>query len=217
MIEHFEAAHRVLRDRVPSDDLVSIEDSPNVIYAIWPDGRLAYTNRAFREFAEVNGAASLLSTWGVGRNVFDAMSGQVAEFYREHWAAVLASGEPGQHTYECSSREEFRLFHMTSHPLPGGLGLVLVVNSLAHVRAHDRVARQAIEVRYRDADGLILQCANCRRVRDTESQGAWHWIPDWVSKPPDLTSHGICSICIGVYYSPRFLGHDTARKATRKR
>jgi hypothetical protein len=106
-IEHFEAAHRVLRDRVSSDDLVSIEDSPNVIYAIWPDGRLAYTNRAFREFAEVNGAASLPATWGVGRNVFDAMSGQVAELYRAHWADVLGRGEPGQHTYECSSRDEF--------------------------------------------------------------------------------------------------------------
>ena len=203
-IQHFEAAHRVLRARVPAADLVSIEDSPNVVYAIRADGRLAYTNRAYDEFAEANGAASFPATWGLGRNVFEAMSDEMATFYRSHWDRVIARGEPGDHTYECSSRDEFRLFHMTSHPLPGELGLVLVVNSLTQVRGHDRVEWSAVESRYRDADGLILQCANCRRVRAMGSDGAWHWVPEWVSQPPDLTSHGICSVCVGAYYSPHF-------------
>lgn len=201
-LHQFEVAHHALRDHVSPDDLVSVEDSPNVSYIIWPDGRLAYTNRAFRDFATANGAASLPSAWGVGRNVFDAMHGEVAAFYRGFWARVAEDGQPGEHTYECSSASEFRLFHMITFPLPGDLGLLLVVNSLAYSGPHERIAWDEVEPRYRDQHGLILQCANCRRVRSVEEPRAWHWIPGWVRRPPPDTSHGICSVCVGAYYSP---------------
>ncbi|MGE3856662.1 MAG: hypothetical protein AB7G21_06880 [Dehalococcoidia bacterium] len=201
-LHEFEVAHRALRDRVSDGDLVSIEDSPNVAYVIWPDGRLAYTNRAFRAFAEENGASALPTAWGLGRSVFDAMRGEIAAFYREHWSGIAKSGPPWEHTYECSSADEFRLFHMITFPLPGDLGLLLVVNSLAYAGPHSRPESRAVESRYRDADGIILQCANCRRVRALESDGAWHWVPAWVRQPPQDTSHGICSVCVGAYYSP---------------
>ena len=49
-------------------------------------------------------------------------------------------------------------------------------------------------------NGLICQCAHCRRVKDFREEERWDWVPDWVTKCPDNTSHTFCPTCFGFYY-----------------
>lgn len=58
---------------------------------------------------------------------------------------------------------------------------------------------QASHARYGDANGLVAQCSNCRKVRRAD-HSAWDWVPDWVKQSPGRTTHGICEVCVGFYW-----------------
>lgn len=48
---------------------------------------------------------------------------------------------------------------------------------------------------YRDDEGYIHQCAQCRRVKNFSSEGRWELVTDWTHKMPLKTSHTICQEC----------------------
>ena len=54
---------------------------------------------------------------------------------------------------------------------------------------------------YRSAEGVLVQCCHCRRVRRIEEPMVWDWVPAWLTAGPEGTSHGLCEPCVGFHYS----------------
>jgi hypothetical protein len=138
--------------------------------------------------------------------VLEVCGEALAPFYRDWYTACLNADRdklfPSQHEYDCSSADLYRRFSMTLYPLGEREGL-LVVNSLIAESPHgDRQgpAYDADRAVYSDADGLIHQCAHCRKVRHLRENNRWDWVPHWVRSSPLETSHGICPNCFDFYY-----------------
>lgn len=81
---------------------------------------------------------------------------------------------------------------------PIGRPFPAFVAPASEARQHDHAAEDAVEARYLGADGMILQCSHCRRVRGP-SPHAWDWIPRFVALPHPNTSHVICPSCVGLW------------------
>ena len=180
--------------------LDSLESTADVVLATWADGRVAYVNAAWDHFATLNGAPSLAGDGPMGRNVFDVIAPELQAYYRSGWESVLATREVWRHRYECSSPSQFREYLMLSYPLLGPEPALLHVHSLVVAGPHDHPSMEPVEARYRNLDGIIVQCANCRRVRFVGEADRWDWVPEWVETIPDLPSHGVCGVCLEHYY-----------------
>ena len=194
-----------------ANDELEREDA--IAYGAWADGRLGYTNRRWREFAQANGAPDIDLKFPLGVNVWDAIPDALTPAYREGWQSAL-EGHTWRFDFECSSPTHFRLFHMEMLPLvapsedpdaspqeiaqrSGAVG-VLTVNSLRIERPMDAERRVADSAYIRD--GLITMCSHCRRIERTDKSG-WDWIPEWLNDGPE-TSHGLCEACLAHYYPP---------------
>ncbi len=182
-------------------DLDHLDAHDNPAYGIWADGRLAFFNQAWFEFARRNGAdAGFRAHWTLGANLYDALPEVLREHYRKHYEAALASGEPWLHTYERSSPSIYRQFQQISYPLPERAGL-LIVNALRTSQPHSAEPKTPDSHAYLNEHGLIQQCAYCRRVRRQAPGESWDWVPEWVSESPPNTSHGICPPCAGHHFA----------------
>ncbi len=76
---------------------------------------------------------------------------------------------------------------------------LIVVHSLIVERPYsgeDWEPKPPGEETYCDENGLIRQCADCRRVRRPGPEAIWDWVPDYVTAQPDRISHGLCEICL---------------------
>ena len=175
------------------------EDDPSVVYVLDDDLRLAYCNKAWDEFAEHNGGAHLRRVEQLGNPVLDAISEPLKTFYGSVFERSLAEQQPWEHWYECSSPECYRGFHMQVLPLQAPPRLI-VVNSLVVEKAHQRIGRAPLTAVYRSTEGLIGMCMHCRRTRRTEEGDIWDWVPEFLAKPPDNVSHGLCPSCFRYYY-----------------
>jgi hypothetical protein len=175
------------------------EGDRSVVYVLDDDLRLAYCNKAWDEFAEHNGGAHLQRIEQVGHRVLDAISEPLKAFYRSVFERSLADSTPWEHSYECSSPECYREFHMQVLPLQAPPRLV-IVNSLVVEKAHERVKRAPLTAVYRTAGGIIGMCMHCRRTRRSEEPDIWDWVPEFLAKPPDNVSHGLCPTCFRYYY-----------------
>jgi hypothetical protein len=56
---------------------------------------------------------------------------------------------------------------------------------------------------WRDVHGIILQCSCCRRVKHPET-AEWQMNPELVKQSDPLTSHGLCELCMDVFYGEPF-------------
>lgn len=179
-------------------DESAIENDPSVIYILDGDYRLCRCNAAWDRFALANSGESLLRDSVAGRSIFEYISGAVADHYRQVFERSLKSGGIWQQEYECSSPSIQRRFSMRIYPIRGEL---MIVNSLIVEDRHPAVAFPPIETRYRNSDGLIVMCANCRRAKVAETEEQWDWVPGFVEKRPFRVSHGLCSPCYEYYHS----------------
>ncbi len=175
-----------------------LDQSPHSAYGIWPDGRLAYLNRGWFDFARDNEGDALPSRWGLGASIWDAIPPLLTDFYAEGFEGALGTGKPWHHRYECSSPSLLREFHMLAYPLASSRGL-LIVNSLLLELPHPLRAGDRSAARYVDEDGLIRQCVHCRRVRRVKSR-AWDWIPPYVREHPPNMTGGMCASCFSHHY-----------------
>ena len=54
---------------------------------------------------------------------------------------------------------------------------------------------------YRDRDGTIVMCSNCRKTRRVGvAPETWDWVAALVANQPAGVSHGLCKICLEYYY-----------------
>ncbi len=182
-------------------EMDQLESDGNAIYGLWPDLTLAYVNPAWNRFAAENGGEPAISTqWTLGRCVLEAVTEPLRRYFASNYSRCLRELRPWEHAYECSSADEFREFHMTVFPLGRAEGL-LVVNSLRIESAHHRTASPAKEEHYRNKQGIISQCCHCRRIKRIGNPPGWDWVPSWVKRTPERTSHVLCPTCWGFYYS----------------
>ncbi|MEO8225051.1 MAG: hypothetical protein ABI661_09595, partial [Gammaproteobacteria bacterium] len=184
-----------------------LESHAGAVYGLWPDCSLAYVNPAWLHFARSNGGEPAISTrWNLGSCVLDAIPEVLKAFYADLLRAPLSGSappaRPRTHEYECSSPDLYRRFAMTVYPLEAAEGL-LVVNSLRietpHAAADPASATEGMEG-YFDTDGVVRQCAHCRRIRAVDGDNQWDWIPAWVEKSHAATSHTLCNFCLDHYY-----------------
>lgn len=200
--------------RLTQEQIEACEAAADVVYGVDADGRLAFTNAVWDRFAHDNGGEALIAAWPLGRSVWESVPEVLGRFYRQGIERYAAGGEPWEHDYECSSPDERRLFHMRVLPVNGG-GL-LVLNALRDVRPH---ADPVDTAPYVDADGLVHQCAHCRRVRVTAEPDSWRFVPALLARPHPKTSHSLCEPCFAWHYpdpgppSPRSGGWDGAAAA----
>jgi hypothetical protein len=177
-------------------DRESLERDGASVAALDADGRIAWTNSAWKRFARDNGGDEVLRRFGPGASYFDAMSGDLRAFYERAFREAVATSRPFEQDYACPSATLDRNYHLRVLPLAGG-GM-LVEHSLVSERPHEGPSAEAHEAMFRDDDGILHQCSNCRRMRRVD--GAWHWVPAWVVAAPPWTSHGLCGACVGFYW-----------------
>lgn len=185
--------------------LASLESHPWPVVGLRGDGTIGYINPAWSRFAHDNGDGPEVDQhWSLGANYFDAIAAPLRAFYRQLLAGAPhrdTSLKPHAHEYECSGPEVYRRFSVQVYALADARGHVLI-NSLVVEQPHasERQPLAPNDARYRDVNGLVHQCAHCRRVERREGASVWDWVPAWVRQPPLLTTHTVCAICYGYYY-----------------
>lgn len=163
-------------------------------YGMWRDSTLAYLNPAYGRGME--------PPWGLGARALDATGVVRTAVERVHQSA-LETREPAVLRYACPTAERAREFELRVFPLgldtPWPRGL-LALHSLV-VEAPHEAPHEAHEVRYREAGGLIRQCAHCRRTRRADRE-EWDVVPAYITRTPRGTSHGLCPPCAAHYFAP---------------
>lgn len=187
-------------------DLAVLDAQATSVAVLMPDTTIAYVNAAWTQFARDNGGASLEAcNWGLGSRYLDAVPAPLKPFYTDLLRNAPAAADaltPTVHEYECSSAVRYRRYAMHVYPLRDGAGWQ-IVHSPTVVTPHDPVARPTREPlleRYQATNGLVTQCAHCRRIRDAKMPDRWDWVPAWVDSPLANMSRGICLPCWRHYY-----------------
>ena len=185
-------------------DFNTLENSKYSIYGLSEELNLIYVNPAWIHFAQENGGNdTLLENLPLGTPITKAFYGEIIKnFYTENYMKVLDTGKPWRHEYECSSINKFRLFHQETYPLKGGSGLI-IINTIAinlPMKDKGKNALKAMDNRYVNDNGFITQCSNCRCTQRAEESEVWDWIPEWVEKMTENSSHSICPICFDYYW-----------------
>jgi hypothetical protein len=196
-----------------------LDQGDDVIYGVWSDLTLAYSNARWARFAVENNGADVLKRWTIGTSIRSAFGPELDLFYARGFGDALATGTIWQHTYTCPSSRQIRWFNMRALPL-GNEGL-LVCHSLVSVRelAESR-GRRPSAAPYRDKDGMVTQCCHCRRVQVATALAAqpadpaqvdWHHVSAFIERAPPRTTHGLCPICF-VYHFKGMLTSDQLRE-----
>ena len=185
-------------------DLTRLELDPNAGYGVASDGRIVYLNPAWFHVAEQSHATRSLAGWGIGRNALEAF-GPLRQRYEALFAKARESGQPLQQLYSCRTGLQRRDFMMRVLPLGGDF--VLVHNTLIECTPETEASFN-LSADYVSRDGLIVACANCRRVKHQGHAERWDWVPALLSDVARIApldrpvSHSVCEPCLGFYYPP---------------
>jgi len=181
---------------------------PSSVYGIDSKFAISYVNPAWFNFAEKNSNNRFQhSDWPLGRNVFDSIPDSLEPYYRDLFESTLRMKSSPliarQTEYECSSPNLYRRFSMHLYSI--GEEGILVVNSLSVEKPYIAPPLEGLpkfsEEDYIDEHGMLIQCANCRRIQNLSSLERWDWVPKFIEYPHPNTSHGICPPCSQHYYS----------------
>ncbi len=192
------------RQNLSDFELTTLENSEQRIYGLLADLRFAYFNPAFRRPLDQQEAIwkNYLNTL-IGTPIQNVLKGAMKDFYVRKYQAVLDSGEPWHHQYECSDAERYRSYHIAVYPLKSGKGII-VSNALRVETPMNETrkgpAYRAIRDYYTDDHGMITQCSNCLKVQRPLEPGIWDWVTHWVDNIPNNCSHSICPICFDYHW-----------------
>lgn len=185
-----------LPDKIPA----SVESSPHACFALTESLDIFYCNAAWDRFALENSAApGVLAASVLHKPFLQFVPEDMHLVYGKIFQRARAQGRMQSLDYECSSARVFRVYRMQAYPLKPGRGFV-VINSLVTVHPHTRAACEPNDASYRDNDGLIHMCANCRRTRRVENSAAWDWVPAYVAHTRLDATHTVCPFCREYYY-----------------
>ena len=178
-----------------------LDSTETTVFGLWPDLTLAFMNPAWFRFAAANGGEPAISRdWMLGRCALDAVPAPIRNFFETNYRRCLRERRPWEHTYECSSDDHYRDYHMTAFPLHDSAGLLLVNSIRIEAPLRPEVSAP-IAAQYMNEHALVVQCCHCRRFRRVDRQSTWDWVARWVKEIPKNVSHGICETCAGFYYS----------------
>jgi hypothetical protein len=186
--------------QVPSWMQEVFETAQDVLFLLDEDMCIAKCNPAWDEFAAANGGVGISGAAVEGRSIFEFIPDALVEFYEKKYNEARQAGRWVGFDYECSSPEEFRLFHMALRLVPP-MGLLVVNSYLADqsARLPPTVSLPA-NAEYVSPGGVITMCAHCRRTRRRDDVDTW----DWVSRHLRVTglnvSHGLCPRCTAYLY-----------------
>jgi hypothetical protein len=187
-----------LPDKIPA----AMESCRHPCFGLTESLEICYCNSAWDRFALENGGGAEVLAQGVIHKPFlQFVPRELEQHFRKLFWTARALGHVQTQDYECSSAELFRVFRMQIYPLEPGRGFV-VINSLRVERPHTRAARFPDDAKYRDKNGLIHMCGNCRRTSRAEDPAAWDWVPAYVQTCRRDVTHGICAFCREYYYGP---------------
>jgi hypothetical protein len=150
-------------------------------------------NPAWNAFALANGARWRDGAWAIGSALMDAIPGILKSFYADLFARARAGAAPVDHEYECSTPTLRRWYSMRVFPC----------HASTFVVTHSLVRTAPVDVsEYRPEPGAaLLQCSHCRRVqRPGVVPETWDFVPEYVQRVPENTSHGLCGPCMAFYY-----------------
>lgn len=179
-----------------------LETDPAIICFLDERLRITYCNPSWDRFASENGGRGLERDRMAGRPYMAVIPVPLQQFFEEGFERVLKTRQVWEHSYECSSPEMYRIFRMTTFPDPGSLGLV-VVNSLAVERPHDaaeRLPHGADAFVYVNSRNRLTMCCHCRRTCRAREPMVWDWVPAYLKSTPGEVTHGICTVCMTLYY-----------------
>jgi len=185
-----------LPDKIPA----SVKSSPHACFALTESLDICYCNAAWDRFARENSAGSdVLGASVLHKPFLQFIPEDLRLIYTEIFQQARAQGRMQSQDYECSSAQDFRVYRMQVYPLQVGCGFV-VINSLVIVHPHTREICEQDDASYRDNDGLIHMCANCRRTRRVDTPAAWDWVPAYVEHTRRDATHSVCPFCHEYYY-----------------
>jgi len=187
-------------------DLVALDQHDGSVIGVDEDLRIGFLNSGWFRFAAQNGGEPAISErWGLGASLWAAIPVPLHGFFRNLFTTAFESDRvdalhPLLHDYECSSPEHYRRFTLSLYPLRENKGFLLV-NSLRVETPWGAEAGFPPQgaAAYRAKDGMIRQCANCRRVK-AAGEEQWHYVAEWIRSSPTKTSHGLCPVCLDYYY-----------------
>jgi len=177
-------------------DIARMDADGSHIAVVNEAGVIVWVNLAWSSFGAANGADP--KAIAPGASYVAAIEGELHEWFTMVAAGCMTTRRPFEIDYECSSPTHRRVFRMRMLPVVG-LGL-LVSHQLRVEQPHDTEGPDEVLLEsYRNDDGFIMVCSNCRRVRRAD-RSAWDWIPQLVGQPPEQVSHGLCSLCRSYYW-----------------
>ena len=101
---------------------LSIQDlqaDRSVICILDADFRIVFCNWSWDRFAFQNGGLALSHLFVVGTSVLDGNAEILTTLLQSAYASARKTGQDWEHDFECSSPENFRLFHMRVLPIGG--------------------------------------------------------------------------------------------------
>lgn len=190
-------------DIVGNFNFEALEKSKYSIYALSKDLKFIYFNPAWYKFAKKNGFDKAVAKKTVlGSSFIKALHGvRLRLYFYNHYKKAIRTGKVWHHEYECSSKKKYRFFHQTAYPLPNKNGLLIIHAEMFKLPMGNmnRENFHAIEHRYLNADGQIVQCSNCRHTQRADQPEIWDWVSDWVKKLPANHRLTICPTCEHLY------------------
>jgi CheY-like chemotaxis protein len=188
--------HDTLEALAKKFDLEALQRDPSPTVFVDGRGLILWVNAAWVAFGAENGAVNEAIL--PGKNYFTAVRGDLNPWFMQVATSCLSSGGSFETDYDCSSTETKREYRMRMLPIHE-LGL-LIVHSLRVEHAHDPELQNDVEAsRYVSANGIIIMCSNCRRVKRSD-EPRWDWVPSWLTNAPVPVSHGLCHVCLAFYF-----------------
>lgn len=189
-----------------SDETLRSETSS--IYGLWPDLTFGYFNEGWLAFARENDGPDEEATRAyLDRSLFDVIAPELRAHFEEFFRTARKISEKDLHPprmhYDCNSPTRFRSMVMTAFAAPYDVGFLVVHSPVREASLESRYdLKSPDDVReYLDDNGLIHQCAHCRRVMHPSETGRWDMVPDLIRHVDLRVSHTLCMFCRDIFWN----------------
>lgn len=209
----------------PFDQVLSaqtLDDEAASVCLLDTEGVIAFTNHAWDRFARDNGGPLAIGDVLVGTRWIDGIAGaEPRRLFGDAFARVIGGAATAPRTIvidgHCHSPHDAR--DMVTQLVPvlterrdralGVLALYQVITAGAIEQRYP--VEHAAPDRHRDAEGLLVQCFGCRRVR-VRGEDIWDFVVEYQVTQLPSVSHGACPTCLELFYG-RDLVHRARQRA----